>query len=74
VLAAGQWANNGDYRFNGTYMQPYLRSTPNNTLLDNFSTRGNVDPYRQRQSGLRLAVSVGDLRNAEPVVVQYRAV
>jgi hypothetical protein len=36
---------NGYYRNNGTYVQPYQRTAPNNTLQDNYSTRGNVNPY-----------------------------
>jgi hypothetical protein len=35
----------GYYRANGTYVQPHYRSAPNNTTLDNYSTRGNVNPY-----------------------------
>ncbi|HKC02818.1 MAG TPA: hypothetical protein VKC17_05890 [Sphingomicrobium sp.] len=30
---------------NGTYVAPYYRSSPNNTTFDNYSTRGNVNPY-----------------------------
>jgi hypothetical protein len=29
----------------GTYVQPHIQTNPNNTQLDNFSTRGNVNPY-----------------------------
>ena len=36
---------NGYYRNNGTYVNPYMRTSPNNTLMDNYSTRGNVNPY-----------------------------
>ena len=36
---------NGYWRSNGTYVQPYYRSDPNGTTQDNFSTRGNVNPY-----------------------------
>lgn len=36
---------NGYYRKDGTYVQPHYRSAPNNTTLDNYSTRGNVNPY-----------------------------
>ena len=35
----------GHYRSNGTYVQPYYRSNSNNTRLDNYSTRGNYNPY-----------------------------
>jgi len=36
---------NGYYRNNGTYVQPYYRSSPNGNPYDNYSTRGNVNPY-----------------------------
>jgi hypothetical protein len=40
-----QQAVSGYTRNNGTVVQPYYRSTPNNTTLDNYSTRGNTNPY-----------------------------
>jgi hypothetical protein len=36
---------NGYYRSDGTYVQPYYRTRPNSTTLDNYSTKGNVNPY-----------------------------
>ena len=36
---------NGYYRKDGTYVQPHYRSSPNSTPWDNFSTKGNVNPY-----------------------------
>lgn len=35
----------GYTRKDGTYVQPYFRTAPNSTNLDNFSTKGNVNPY-----------------------------
>lgn len=35
----------GYYRKDGTYVQPHYRSAPNHTKLDNWSTKGNVNPY-----------------------------
>lgn len=35
----------GYYRKNGTYVQPHVRSNPNRTKSDNWSTKGNVNPY-----------------------------
>lgn len=29
----------------GTYVQPYYKSTPNKTKIDNYSTKGNYNPY-----------------------------
>lgn len=30
---------------NGTYVQSHYRTSPNSSLLDNYSTRGNYNPY-----------------------------
>lgn len=30
---------------NGTYVQPHYRTSPNNTVFDNWSTYPNVNPY-----------------------------
>lgn len=35
----------GYTRKDGTYVQPYFRTAPNSTNRDNFSTKGNVNPY-----------------------------
>lgn len=35
----------GYTRRDGTYVAPHYRSSPNSTTLDNYSTRGNVNPY-----------------------------
>lgn len=34
----------GHFRSDGTYVQPHQRTTPNRTLNDNWSTRGNTNP------------------------------
>jgi len=36
---------NGYTRKDGTYVQPHYRTAPNNTSSDNYSTRGNTNPY-----------------------------
>ena len=38
----------GHYRKSGSYVQPHYRTNSNNTRLDNYSTRGNVNPYNGR--------------------------
>lgn len=43
--ASAQVYVDGYTKNNGTYVQPHYRSSPNNTTLDNYSTRGNVNPY-----------------------------
>lgn len=35
----------GYYRKDGTYVSPHTRSAPNRTTADNWSTRGNFNPY-----------------------------
>ena len=35
----------GYTRKDGTYVQPHYRSAPNYTNRDNFSTKGNINPY-----------------------------
>ena len=32
-------------RNNGTYVPGHMQTAPNSTRLDNYSTRGNVNPY-----------------------------
>ena len=36
---------NGHYRSNGTYVAPSHATNPNSTQTDNYSTRGNYNPY-----------------------------
>ncbi len=43
--ADAQVSVKGYYRSNGTYVQPHMRSAPNNTTADNWSTIGNINPY-----------------------------
>lgn len=35
----------GHYRSNGTYVQPHYRSAPDRNFRNNWSTRGNWNPY-----------------------------
>lgn len=35
----------GYYKSNGTYVEPYIRTVPNSTIDDNFSTSPNLNPY-----------------------------
>jgi hypothetical protein len=44
VARADEWVH-GYVRPNGTEVQPYHRTAPDSTLLNNYSTRGNVNPY-----------------------------
>lgn len=39
----------GHYRSNGTYVQPHHRTAPNHTVYDNYSTKGNINPYNGKK-------------------------
>lgn len=39
----------GYYRKDGTYVQPHHRSDPNSTSNDNWSTKGNTNPYTGKE-------------------------
>ena len=45
--SASCWVN-GYYKSNGTYVQGYFKSCPNNTVYDNYSYRGNINPYTEK--------------------------
>lgn len=45
VPAIAQVHVNGYTKKDGTYVAPHERTAPNNTNLDNYSTKGNVNPY-----------------------------
>ena len=35
----------GYYRADGTYVQPYMRQSPDGNFGNNYSTKGNINPY-----------------------------
>jgi hypothetical protein len=39
----------GYVRRDGTYVQPHMRSEPNNIKFDNYSSQGNFNPYTGQQ-------------------------
>src|SRR5689334_4858500 len=41
----GSHSTSGYSRTNGTYVQSYHATNPNSTKLDNYSTRGNINPW-----------------------------
>ncbi len=43
----------GYTRRDGTYVQPHYRSAPNDTLSDNYSTRGNRNPFTGERGTVR---------------------
>lgn len=34
---------------NGTYVAPHLKSSPNKSKLDNFSAKGNINPFNGKK-------------------------
>lgn len=60
ALAQGTTNVDGHFRRDGTYVPPHVRTNPNSTKMDNWSTQGNtnpttgqrgtVDPYKPTQS------------------------
>lgn len=42
---AGEHYVSGYTRRDGTYVAPHYQTNPNGTLMDNYSTRGNVNPH-----------------------------
>ncbi|MCX6844589.1 MAG: hypothetical protein NTX53_20180 [candidate division WOR-3 bacterium] len=44
LLNADEWVS-GYYRSNGTWVDGYWRTTSDNSLWNNYSTQGNVNPY-----------------------------
>lgn len=42
---AAQVRVKGYVKKDGTYVAPHYRSSPNGTTLDNYSTKGNTNPY-----------------------------
>jgi len=39
----------GYYRKDGTYVQPHYRSAPNSNMRDNWSYKGNTNPYTGKE-------------------------
>lgn len=47
--AGGSHSVNGYVKKDGTYVEPYRATNPNNTQRDNWSSRPNVNPYTGKQ-------------------------
>jgi len=48
ALAQGSHYRSGYVTRNGTYVAPSYATNPNSSRFDNYSTRGNVNPYSGR--------------------------
>jgi len=47
--AMAQTSVRGYTKKDGTYVAPHYRSSPNSTRNDNYSTKGNVNPYTGKE-------------------------
>lgn len=47
--ASAQVTVKGHVTKNGTYVPPHERTAPNKTMDDNYSTKGNVNPYTGKE-------------------------
>jgi hypothetical protein len=45
AMASAQTYVHGYTKKDGTFVAPHYRSSPNSTKLDNYSTKGNINPY-----------------------------
>ncbi|MEQ8226742.1 MAG: hypothetical protein RIA64_01550 [Rhodospirillales bacterium] len=54
----------GYFKSDGTYVAPHYRSSPNNTPYDNWSTRGNVNPYTGQQGAVTPQPNFNTNRNS----------
>lgn len=57
---------NGYYKSNGTYVNGYYRTTPNNTVRDNYSTYPNVNPHTGKQGTIQPNYYQNNSRNTYP--------
>jgi len=63
---------NGYFKSNGTYVMPHYRTTPNSTILDNWSYRGNINPYTGK-IGKRTFKSTRSNSYSTPLVPTFRS-
>ncbi len=64
ISADAQVSVRGYYRKDGTYVRPHMRSSPNSTTLDNYSTRGNINPYTGQPGTRSPGYSMGRSSNS----------
>ncbi|MDO8573296.1 MAG: hypothetical protein Q7R77_00955 [Candidatus Daviesbacteria bacterium] len=42
----------GYIKKNGTYVAPHFKTSPNKSKFDNFSTKGNINPYTGKKGAV----------------------
>ena len=58
---------------NGTYVQPYIKSSPNKSKLDNYSTKGNINPYTGKKGTISPYKAPKITPYKAPKVTPYKA-
>lgn len=53
----------GHYRKNGTYVQPHYRTAPDSSRYNNWSTKGNVNPYTGKNGNVNPYPNGNTLKN-----------
>lgn len=56
----------GYYRSNGTYVPPHYRTAPDRNPYNNWSTKGNVNPYTGKPGYINPGLSNG-LKGLQPI-------
>lgn len=49
AMATGSHSKKGYVKKDGTYVAPSYATNPNNTKTDNYSSKGNVNPYTGKE-------------------------
>ncbi len=78
TASAGAHYVSGYSRSNGTYVEPHYQTNPNARLNDNYSTKGNVNPYTGKAGTVDpykvnrnvYAPNNGSIQNVQPVPYQ----
>lgn len=70
IGAAAQVPVSGYVKKDGTYVPPTVRSAPNNTQMDNYSTKGNTNPYNGNEGTVQPQPATSYYTPPPPVVHQ----
>lgn len=48
----GHWKDTDHDGYKDTYVEPYYRSNRNDNPYDNYSTKGNINPYTEKKGSV----------------------
>jgi hypothetical protein len=71
--ASAQVSVKGHVTKDGTYVAPHERTAPNKTIDDNYSTKGNINPYTGKEGTVQPAPQFQYTPPPPPVVHQAPA-